>query len=330
MSNIKDVAEKADVSTATVSRVLNNPHTVKNETKKRVQKAIQEIDYQPNMLGRNLRRSSTRMVMILLENVSNPFYSRVIRGIEQIALENDYYIVICNNNSDPAQENTYLNLLRSKVLDGVIMMKPELSKKKLQELGSRFAVVQCCEYIDDLDIPFVSINNKKAAYSAVKHLLDQGHQNIGFISGGQNVPSAQQRKKGYKYALQESGITIKQKYIKNGTYGYKGGMEKTRELLSLKEKPTAIFAISDITAIGAIKTIREYNLKIPDEIAVVGFDNTSISRMYNPELTTIAQPRKEMGQKAMQLLIDIIQHNEIKNKNIFLDHKLIIRESSKN
>ena len=328
MPTIKDVAQKAGVSTATVSRVINDPTAVSPETQKKVKQTIKQLNYQPNMLGRNLRRCATRMIMILLQNISNPFYSRVVRGIEKKALKNNYYTMICNNNSDPQQEKSYLQLLKSKLIDGVILLEPEIDKKDLQEIGSSFPVVQCCEYLEGVDIPHISIDNTAAARTAVNHLLDCGHTKIAMISGCGDLLSEKHREKGYREALENAGIKFRPEYVKYGSYGFQGGKLKAREILALPDRPSAIFAISDIMAIGAIGAITEAGLQVPDDVAVIGFDNTSISRMYRPPITTIEQPRFEMGSEAMTALLTRIENKKKNIDNKILEHKLIIREST--
>ncbi|MFW5985865.1 MAG: LacI family DNA-binding transcriptional regulator [Halanaerobiales bacterium] len=328
MATIRDVAEKADVSIATVSRVLNDQISVSPDTRKKVQIAIKELDYQPNYLGRNLRRAETKMILVILQNISNPFYSKVVRGIEEMGHRQEYNIMICNTDSDPERERTYLELLVNRLVDGVILMEPEIDGFELSQISKNYPVVQCCEYKEELDVSHVSIDNVAAGYTAVNHVLSLGHTRIGMISGYNRLLSAKQREEGYKKALEEAGIDYDPGLIKLGSYGYTGGLRAAKELLAMKDRPTAIFAISDITAIGAIKAIKEKGLKVPDDMAVVGFDNTSIASMYEPGLTTISQPRFDMGKIAMKVLLKLIKSEENEPESIYLEHELIIREST--
>ena len=330
MATIRDVAEKAGVSIATVSRVLNKQVSVSPTTRAKVEKAINELNYQPNYLGRNLRRAETKIILVILQNISNPFYSKVVEGIEDLGHKNGYNIMICNTDSEPDRERSYLDLLINRLVDGVILMEPEIDSEELSRIGSNFPIVQCSEYKENTDIPHISIDNVAAGYTAVNHLIKLGHNRIGMISGYNRLLSAIQREKGYKQALEEAAIKHDPDLIKYGSYGFTGGLRAARDFLQMENAPTAIFAISDITAIGAIRAIKEVGLSIPEDVAVVGFDNTSIASMYDPQLTTISQPRYDLGKVSMQILLDLIKNREISSKEIYMEHELIIRESTLN
>ncbi|MFW6238424.1 MAG: LacI family DNA-binding transcriptional regulator [Halanaerobiales bacterium] len=328
MANIRDVAEKAGVSIATVSRVLNNREEVSPETRTRVEKVIAEIGYQPNLLGRNLRRSETRMILVSLYSMSNPFYSRVVRGIEEGGRERDYNILIYNNNGDPDRERLYLGLLENRLVDGVILMSPQLPAGELVRIGKEYPLIQCCEYIEDISVPRVSVDNVAAARTAVEHLIERGHRRIAMIGGPREVLSAVQREEGYRQALEENGLSYDPDLIISGHYTNKGGERAARELLARRERPTAIFAISDMMAVGAVMAARDAGLKIPEDMAVVGFDNSEISAIYDPSLTTISQPRYDLGRLTVDLLIEIINGDGLEKKEYQLEHELIVRESS--
>lgn len=328
MANIRDVAEEAGVSIATVSRVLNNSDEVSPETRTRVEEVIEEIGYRPNLLGRNLRRSETRMILVSLHSISNPFYSRVVRGIEEGGREQDYDILIYNNNGNPQRERLYLGLLENRLVDGVILMSPQIPAGELVQMGREYPLIQCCEYIKDASVPRVSVDNVAAARTAVEHLIERGHRRIAMISGCGEVLSAVQREEGYRQALEESGLDYDSELIRSGHYTYKGGQRAAREFLEHSERPTAIFAISDIMAVGAIRAIKAAGLKIPEDVAVVGFDNSEISALYDPRLSTISQPRYDLGRITVELLVRMIKGEELDKKEHYLEHELIIRESS--
>ncbi len=328
MTTIRDVAERAGVSIATVSRVLNKQVSVSPTTRVKVEKAIDELNYQPNYLGRNLRRAETKIILVILQNISNPFYSKVVEGIEDLGHKHGYNIMICNTDSESERERSYLDLLVNRLVDGVILMEPEIDSQELAQIGNDFPVVQCCEYKEGTDVPHISIDNVAAGYTAVNHLIKLGHTRIGMISGYNRLLSAMQREKGYKKALEDAGIEYNQELIKYGSYGFTGGLRATKELLQMQNAPTAIFAISDITAIGAIRAIKEEGLRIPEDIAVVGFDNTSIASMYDPQVTTISQPRYDLGKISMEMLLELIKNETVSTREVYLEHELIIREST--
>jgi len=327
-ATIKDVAKDAGVSAATVSRVINNSPTVTASTRETVMAVIKKLNYQPNLLGRNLRRTETRLILVLLQNMANPFYARIVKGIEDVGHKNGYHVMLCNTDSDHEREKVYLELLRNRLADGVIFMAPMLGKEELTEIGKRFPVVQCCEYKEGAQVSHVSIDNHAAAYKAVRHLISAGHRRIGMISCRNSYVSISQRESGYKKALEDAGITFEEEYIKYGDYGFNSGLRAANQLLSMDDRPTAIFAISDLMAIGALRAIREKGLSVPEDVAAAGFDNISFSSMCNPMLTTISQPKYDLGCLAMDLLLKQIRGEAKEHKGIFLEYELIIREST--
>jgi len=328
MATIQDVAKTAGVSVATVSRVLNNNGPVSQSARDCVLRAIKELDYQPNLLGRNLRRTETKMLLVLLPNIANPFYSRIVKGIEDVGRKNGYNILLCNTDSDRGREMAYLDLLKNRLADGVIFMAPELESGELSEIGARFPVVQCCEYKEGARVSHVSIDNFSAAYMAVRHLIDQGHSKIGLISCKNGFMSTQQREKAYRKALEDAGIGYSAKLVRYGDYGFKSGLRAAKQLLSIEEKPTAIFAISDVMAIGAIRAVKEQGLKVPDDVAVMGFDNIDFASMCDPALTTVSQPKYDLGCVAMELMLRQIKEEIKEPQDVFLEHELIMREST--
>ncbi|NSW89431.1 MAG: LacI family DNA-binding transcriptional regulator [Firmicutes bacterium] len=329
MATIQDVAKMAGVSVATVSRVLNNSPLVSEKTRENVMKAIKILDYRPNLLGRNLRRTETRMVLVLLPSISNPFYSRVVKGIEAVARENGYNIMLCNTDSKPERESVYLQILRNRLADGVIFMAPELGPEELSDISRNFPVVQCCEYKEGASVSQVSIDNFRGAYKAVGHLIGLGHKRIGMITCKNNFVSTIQRKAGYKKAIEDAGLVFDPSLIKYGNYSFKSGIKAAKQFLLMHGNiPTAVFAISDVMAIGAIRGFKEKGVKVPDDISVIGFDGISYAEMYNPTLTTISQPQYELGCESMKLLLMHIRREVSEPRNVILEHELIIREST--
>lgn len=328
MSTIQDVAKEAGVSVATVSRVLNGSRSVSPKTKELVMGVVRKLDYQPNLLGRNLRRIETRMVLVLLPSIANPFYSRIVKGIEDVAHKNGYNILLCNTDSDINRERMYLELLKNRLSDGAIFLAPELSMEDLSAIAKSYPVVQCCEYKEGAKVSHVSIDNFGAAYKAVKHLVGLGHRKIGMISCSNGFVSTVQREAGYRKALEDSGIIFDRALVKYGDYGFKSGLRAAVQFITMSERPTAIFAISDVMAIGALRAIKESGLKTPEDIAVIGFDNISFASMCDPLLTTISQPKYDLGCTAMELLLRHIRKELMEAEDIFLEHELIIREST--
>lgn len=327
MANIQQVAQKAGVSVATVSRVLNNATSVSPKTRLKVEHAIKDLNYEPSMLGRNLRNSESRLLLVLLPSISNPFYTEIINGIQNTAIAENYNILLCETDSNPQRENIYFNMVKNKLADGVISMDPTVNKQKLNELAENYPVILCSEYEEGGTIPYVTIDNELAAYQAVKHLIKIGHDKIALINSDEKYLYARQRRNGYERALKEFELPICDEWIyQSKELEFQNGVQAIRVMFQLEEKPTAVFAVSDTLAIGALKGINGSGLHVPDDIAIVGFDNIHFSNMTNPTLTTISQPMYKMGCIAVDMLISRIQGEKV--ESVVLDHELIIREST--
>lgn len=329
MATIKDVAQHAKVSVATVSRVLNNDPKVRPETKEVVERAIDELGYSPNLLGRNLRRSSTHNILVLLPTISNQFYSAIIKGIREEANLEGYNVMIGITDLDVNIEMNHIQLLENKLVDGIIFFTPQIAKSTLTRLGKVYPIVQCSEYVEGAKLSLVSIDNKQAAFDATKYLIELGHKHIGLITSKKVYTSSKLREEGFKQALTQHQLPVNEELIYYTDYTPQCGTEAAKALLTRKTPPTAIFTISDSLAIGVIRGLKECGKKVGVDIDVIGFDNTFISKFYEPTITTISQPRLKMGKKAARLLLNKIQNIDSANETIFLPHELMIRQSTK-
>ncbi|WP_053217987.1 LacI family DNA-binding transcriptional regulator [Virgibacillus senegalensis] len=327
MATIHQVAKQAGVSVATVSRVLNGQDSVTAKTRIKVEDAIKKLNYEPSLLGRNLRNSESRLLLVLLPNISNPFYSEIINGIETTAIALNYNILLCETDTNAERENIYFDLVRKKMADGIISMDPAVNIDTLVKLAENHAIIQCSEYAVDSGIPYVTIDNVSAAYRAVKHLIRIGHQKIALINSDEKYLYARQRQLGYQKALEENDMELEDSLIIH-TQGldFSSGQQAMKKILMQEERPSAIFAVSDLLAIGALKEIHSQGLRVPEDIAIVGFDKIAFSNMTHPTLTTISQPMYEMGKTAAEMLVKKIQGVEV--ESIILDHELVIREST--
>ncbi|MBT2216790.1 LacI family DNA-binding transcriptional regulator [Virgibacillus dakarensis] len=327
MATIQEVAKRAGVSVATVSRVINKRSKVSMKARIRVEQAIKELNYEPSVLGRNLRNSESRLLLVLLPSISNPFYSEIINGVEDTAIGQGYNILLCETDSNPEREAIYFNMMRNRLADGIILMDPTVNRENLHELASKHPVVQCSEFDEDGNISYVTINNELAAYHAVKHLIKLGKRKIALINSDEKFLYARERRSGYEKALKEFDITIEEKWIYNiNKLGFESGQQAMRSLLNQTDRPTAVFAVSDVFAIGALKEINSSGLRVPDDIAVIGFDKISFSNMTYPTLTTVAQPMYRMGCISANMIINKIKGEKV--DSLILDHELIIREST--
>ncbi|MEM5770134.1 MAG: LacI family DNA-binding transcriptional regulator, partial [Bacillota bacterium] len=253
MTPIQEVAKRAEVSVATVSRVINNNPYVKKETRERVLEAINQLNYIPNLSGRILRCNETKVILVLLPTISNPFYSKAVTGIRHIADKHGYLILICNTESSVKKQMEYLDILMHKQADGAIVMSQELDIEQLEKIGAHHPIVQCFEYRKSASLSFVSIDNEQAAYEAVSYLIGIGHKRIGLVGCNTQYSSAVEREKGYIRALKEANIPLEPDLIIRGDYGFKSGYHCAGKMM--EQKPTAIFAISDMQAIGVIKAL---------------------------------------------------------------------------
>lgn len=327
MATIQDVAKKANVSVATVSRVINQSNNVSQRTKHNVEKAIEELHYVPNMLGMNLRKNETKKILVLLDTISNQFYSRVTAGIEERAAQDGYIVMLgCTRNS-PEAEDSYLQMLSTRLVDGIILLSCLNDTASLQRKLSGQPAVIACETVEGSKLPFIGINNEKAAYDAVCFLAERGFKRIAFFGAGNKFSSSRLRYIGYKKALEKNGIPLCEELVYQDGFSYQSGMRCAEMMLKAHSDnlPDAIFALSDSCAIGAIKTLHEHGISVPKDISVMGFDNTRNARMFIPEITTIAQPQKEIGYRAADTLIGILHGKQ--GNSVLLNHEIIKRNS---
>lgn len=331
---LKDIAEQSGVSISTVTRVLNDKareYRISDETSKLVHKTARKLKYRPNQLARGLRLKKTHTIGLLAPDISNPFFAYITRRIQNIAAEREYSIVICNTNENQDIEIEQTQLLLSKGVDGFIIMPVGLSFKHLLSIkkeGVPVVLIDRC--FEELPFNSVVIDNYHGAYSAVKHLLDYGHEQIGMIQGLPHTYTNNGRVAGYRAALRARGVRFKKEYLTGSDFGKENGYSSTKRLLSLKKPPTAIFLSSDLIALGALEAIFEFGLKIPEDISLVAFDDIDFAPFLVSPLTVVSQPKDKIGEIAVNLLIEQISRIDRKRpKTEILQPELIIRGSVK-
>lgn len=329
MVRIADVARMANVSTATVSRVISNAGTVKKETAEKVLEAIKKLNYQPNMLARQLRRSETKTILVVVPDITNTFFSAVLRGIESVAIENGYQVLLGDARNNVETETSYLAILGQKKADGLILLTARTEQKILEELSQDYPVVLACEYYEGTQLPTVSIDNVSSSRKATEYLISLKHKRIGHISGPLNVVVGRDRCKGFHQAMAKHGLSVDPSLVQEGEFSFESGFNLMMKFLSLEEPPTAIFAGNDEMAMGAVKAAKSKGVRVPEDLSVVGFDDIKFASIFEPALTTIAQPTFDMGQKAMHLLLRLINHEELDKDQFILPDKLIVRDSCK-
>lgn len=329
MPTIKEVAKAAGVSVATVSRVLNHDKNVSDKTRERVMKVVQQVGYTPNVLGRNLRKKTTDRVLVLIPSLSNQFLSGVIRGMEVQAKVRNLQVMISATHNDESAERSCLELLHNRSVDGMILLGSVLPPEELTQLAREYPLVMCSEWTEGADLPVVGIDNEQAGYDAVKSLLEGGRRRIAMISN-REVYSARLRTKGYLRALQEAGIPFCPEYlVEHYEYTYRAGILACRKLLKLPQPPDAIFAVSDELAAGVCKELMEQGMLPGREVDVFGFDNTTVSKVVTPSISTVSQPRKKLGETALDMLANRMEHPESLGETVILPHELVLRDSTR-
>ncbi|MCX7694801.1 MAG: LacI family transcriptional regulator [Caloramator sp.] len=329
VATIKDVAKKANVGVGTVSRVINNHPSVSENIRKRVLEAIEELDYKPNAIARSLKINSTKTIGVIIPDISSAFYPEIVRGIEDVAKDYNYTIILFNTDLKLLKEKDALNIIKEKKADGILFISNTVSKnlkKELKKVGIPIVLVSTKD--EEGEFHNVIIDNEIAAYEAVRYLIKLGHKRIAMIAGMKNDPNAGiPRLEGYKRALKESNIEFDENLIFYGNYKFKSGYEAMKNIIKLKDKPTAIFAASDTMAVGAASCAMQMGFKIPEDISIVGFDGIELAEYFYPSITTIKQPRYDMGRKGMETLLKLINGEEAP-KNIVMDFELVERKSS--
>ena len=328
---IKDVAKKSNVSVATVSRIINNLDGYSEETRKKVIKVMEELGYKRNAIARNLKVRETRTIGVLRPRANTTYYVEILDGIEDCVQDNDYTVITCNSGEDWDRTFEYLNILSERQVDGLIICSlPEREDlyKDIMELNIPIVLVSTLSYRHM--IPYVKVDDYQAAYSATNYLIKNGHKDIAIISGPRYDSIAGiTRINGYVQALRDNDIEVNPNLIVEKGFGFNDGVEGMEELLNRKEKFTAIFAVSDNCAVGALSIAHKQGIKIPDDISIIGYDNTNIAEMSYPPLTTVGQPFYEMGRKAVEMLIKKITSNE-KAESVIMPFEIIERDTVRN
>lgn len=310
-ATIHDVAKAVGTSKSTVSRVITGSSNVSKKTRKKIEKAIKELGYRPNLIARALKTNTTKTIGLLLNDISNPFYSVIAKGAEEEANKNDYIIVLSNINEDPKKELDNLKLLLDKGVDGIIFGPTGENLPYIQYLNKIIPIVQIDRKLEGLDAPAVIVDNEGGAYYAVKKLIKSGHKNIGVIKWEAGVHTPLDRMTGYTRALNEAGLEVSPDNIIDAP---KFTPSKTcalaAELISKKNRPTAIFALNNQLGIGALHAIQNAGLKIPEDISLIVFDDIETFSLTTPPISAVSQPSLAIGRKAVQLLIQYIKNYE--------------------
>ncbi|RKN80448.1 LacI family DNA-binding transcriptional regulator [Paenibacillus ginsengarvi] len=331
---IHDIAKLADVSSATVSRVLSNSsYPVSPELRQKILRIAKEYNYVPNMLGKQLKTKTSMTIGVIIPTITNLFYSSIILGVEEIARKNNYQVLLCNSFQDPALEDKYIQAMFEKQVRGLVISSISSDKRQLKhfiDMGLNVVAVDQKMGMDD--VSEIDFDYYKGGHQATRHMIGKGHHRIAYVTAPLDRPSRISIHEGYLAAMKEAGLEplVQEGGIESysGTYEFENGKLLTRKLLGREgERPTAIFACNDMTAFGVINELSAEGLKVPDDMSVMGFDGIDFGAMMNPPLTSVLQPTYEMGRLACNMLLDMLIDSKKAETGIMLQPKLVERES---
>ena len=326
---MKDVAGYAGVSMATVSRVVNNDPNVAPELRARVLDAVQALGYHPNRAARRLRGSPGDVLGLLISDMQNPFFVSVLAGVEEMAYANHMSVLLCNTGEDSARQQMYLNVMLAERVAGLIFVPtPSTTASSLASvIQAGVPLILLDRWIEGLETDMVTVDNARGAYAAVKHLTDLGYTRIAMIAGSSELTTGSERQQGYLDALSAAGIRPERQLLKIGNSQRESGYRLARELMLQAEPPRAIFVANNLMTMGALQAIRELKFRIPEDVALVGFDDMPWSGELFPPLTAVSQPTYDLGREAVHLLLRRLAEPNAPFRTLTLQTRLIVRES---
>ena len=329
MSTMKDVAREAGVSLGTVSNVLNNKPTVLAENRRKVMSAVKRLEFRSNLTARALKTKSSSDIGLIIPNINNPFYPELARGVEDAANSAGFTVLLCNVDRDVSKERDYINSLITKNVSGIILVKRQISLEEIDQVKQHMAVV----LVDSATPPHsyynvINVDDRDGVNRALAYLYDNGHRKIAFVKGLDDSLSSHDRFRAYTDFFRAKKMFVNKQFICEGAYSWNSGYEMSRRLLALSDPPTAILAANDLMAIGCMKAAQEMGLNVPGDVSVVGFDNLDITNLCSPPLTTINQPKYEIGMKSVELLLRCLQGgNGAATEKVILPTTFVKRES---
>jgi DNA-binding LacI/PurR family transcriptional regulator len=327
---MRQIAERADVSIGTVSHVINDTAKVREKLRQRVLDAIRSLGYQPSQLARGLRRNQTNILVMIIPDITNPFFPAVVRGVEDVAYNHSFRLALCNTDNDAQKETLYLNEMRSYRPAGWLVIPATDSQMTMQlkpSAASGTPVVCIDRQPDGWKGDVVLAANQAGARSATQHLLRMGHRQLAVITGPLHLTNAVERLKGFKNALAEANVSIEPEYVQEAHFNRQSGYEAAKRLLRMLPRPTAIFACNDLMAMGVLLAARELGLHCPDQLSIVGFDDLDFAEFTAPALTSVHQSGYQLGTTAARLLLERIDGSRSEPQKIVLPSELKIRQS---
>jgi len=333
MATIKEVAKKSGVSVGTVSAVLRGESWVTEDTRRKVLRVVRELNYRPNPLARSLRTQKTGVIGLVVTDITNPFFSLIVRAVENYLRKYNFNIILCDTNEDYAIGTDVVRVLIDRMVEGIILVGDVLPEEELEEvINTTHVPIVAVErdYGNIYELSMVLVDSVKGGYIATRHLLNLGYRDIAIVTGpieSERNYSSIGRLEGYKEALREEGIELKPEFIVKSDFTFNGGYTSVKAFLERGYKPRAIFASNDLMAIGAMVAIKEEGFRIPDEIAVVGYDDTPEASFTEPPLTTVHLSMEELGTQAARFVVESIKDRDFVPRKYILPVDIVIRES---
>ncbi|MCG3863315.1 MULTISPECIES: HTH-type transcriptional repressor PurR [unclassified Photobacterium] len=331
MATIKDVARMAGVSTTTVSHVINKTRFVAEATQQKVLAAVDELNYAPSAVARSLKCNTTRTIGMLVTKSTNPFFAEVVHGVEEYCYGAGYTLILCNTEGNLEKQRDYLRMLSEKRVDGLLVMCSDLDQMLLDLLERKN------------DLPMVIMdwgpesphtdnildNAEHGGYIATKHFIENGHKKIGCLSGQVDKSTCQERLKGFRKAMAEADLTVNDDWLLEGDFECESAVDAAQKFIAMEDRPTAIFCFNDIMAMALISTFEQAGLRVPDDISIIGYDNIDLAPYFAPPLTTIHQPKRRLGKKAIEILLERVKDKNHERQTFEMTPKLVARKSVK-
>lgn len=330
MANIKDVALHAGVSVTTVSHVVNGTRFVSEAARQRVEEAVRELGYIPSAVARSLKHNTTRTFGMVIPNNSNPYFAEVIHGVENRCFAAGYNVILCNSNDDPERQAAYLRVLAEKRIDGLVLVASGSDAVVRATFGDyRTPLVLLDRDVAGMaSCDLVEVNHTVGGEMATRHLLALGHPRVACISGPPGLSPSSQRRAGWKQALEDAGVDRRESDLARGDFTARGGYLAMQQLLRRKPRPSAVFVCNDLMAFGAMAAAREAGVAVPQQLSIVGFDDIDLAAFSSPPLTTVAQPKLQIGALAAELLLERVEGGRSAARREIRDPELKVRGST--
>ena len=326
MATIKDVANEAGVSVATVSRTLSGVDRVSPGVRERVVAAVEGLSYRPNAVARSLRARNTRTLGLVIPNVRNPFFTQMARAVEDAARERGYSLVFGNTDEDPAREAEYLNVLLEKRVDGLIVSPARATSPHLEEMvRDGVPVVFLDRFVQGIEAPVVRADGRRAVDDLVEHLVGFGHEKLAIISGPPETVPGRERLDAFLNGAEARNVPVSRERVKVGDFRRESGFKAMRELLEQDEPPTAVFAANNLMALGALQSLKQAGLRAPERVSFASFDDVSWFELVEPSVTAVSQPVAELGSAAAEMLPVLVEGGEA--ESVILEAELVMRGS---